>query len=146
MCCILYVFYIKPQPYIDWDERRYVVFFTFSTSNHNHSLAMHCSTFVVFFTFSTSNHNLTVCPSISSWLYSLRFLHQTTTCRWLWWLGFSCILYVFYIKPQLLGSSHFRHYRCILYVFYIKPQLKAERIRFVDVVFFTFSTSNHNRS
>ena len=55
-------------------------------------------------------------------LYTLRFLHQTTTTR--------------RITSQCI--------RCISCVFYIKPQLPTCRIVLLTVVYLAFSTSNHN--
>ena len=99
-----------------------VVFFTFSTSNHNPPASCSLPSVVVFFTFSTSNHNIAIVYNWTKKLYSLRFLHQTTTS-------------VHSVKESM---------GCILYVFYIKPQQMWDVIKKADVVFFTFSTSNHN--
>ena len=55
-----------------------------------------------------------------------------------------CILFVFYIKPQLVHPPLPTPNRCILFVFYIKPQHLAAFVGFYVVVSYLFSTSNHN--
>ena len=68
------------------------------------------------------------------------FLHQTTTLR----LGISkwncCVLFYFYIKPQLGVAWSDTTNRCVLFYFYIKPQplraLSALRARCVLFYFY----------
>ena len=101
-------------------------------------------------------------------LYLIPFLHQTTTLRKPPFNACSCILFHFYIKPQLYGSWGQRTERCILFHFYIKPQHKCvHRVSFLGCILFHFyikpqpnslslspwrvvsysiSTSNHNTS
>ena len=55
-------------------------------------------------------------------LYSISILHQTTTIGGIERPTISCILFQFYIKPQLFSRNFFRGFRCILFQFYIKPQ------------------------
>ena len=55
-----------------------------------------------------------------------------------------CILSKFYIKPQQLREAHWELFRCILSKFYIKPQLPVALLRYVVVVSYRNSTSNHN--
>ena len=55
-------------------------------------------------------------------LYIFRFLHQTTTIRYLNLMMKSCISFVSYIKPQLAQESYVSHF----------------------VVYLSFPTSNHN--
>ena len=99
-------------------------------------------------------------------LYLIRFLHQTTTVNLsplrfprcilfdfyikpqlvvvLSPLPLSCILFDFYIKPQPFGIPLLNEISCILFDFYIKPQLwRTEHIR-IPVVSYSISTSNHN--
>ena len=56
-CCLLSLFYIKPQPRIAVLLQRVVVYYRYSTSNHNvlsiETLLFH----VVYYRYSTSNHN-----------------------------------------------------------------------------------------
>ena len=55
-----------------------------------------------------------------------------------------CILFHFYIKPQLLYESWGSGRCCILFHFYIKPQLLSTNIYIFNVVSYSISTSNHN--
>ena len=59
-----------------------------------------------------------------SMLYLIPFLHQTTTMRPLMRLPIGCILFHFYIKPQLFDLKDVTDSGCILFHFYIKPQLR----------------------
>ena len=56
-------------------------------------------------------------------LYFILFLHQTTTSKPFIDVPCGCILFCFYIKPQLASSSPYNGSCCILFCFYIKPQL-----------------------
>ena len=56
--CILFFFYIKPQPPGLGGLSRSVVSYSFSTSNHNKPAVFHFLHRVVSYSFSTSNHNL----------------------------------------------------------------------------------------
>ena len=100
-------------------------------------------------------------------LYLIPFLHQTTTMALHFPLVNCCILFHFYIKPQLCEPPllscyrcilfHFYikpqpdayvkalHERCILFHFYIKPQRFCWRALYPYVVSYSISTSNHNR-
>ena len=55
-------------------------------------------------------------------LYLIPFLHQTTTGYLLCCFFYRCILFHFYIKPQLRAMFPARISSCILFHFYIKPQ------------------------
>ena len=77
--CILFHFYIKPQPsrpsYLAPD----VVSYSISTSNHN-GIDLNLTTpKVVSYSISTSNHNLFLFSTKFYVLYLIPFLHQTTT-------------------------------------------------------------------
>ena len=99
-----------------------VVYLSFSTSNHNYNYDAFLLFYVVYLSFSTSNHNF--CPTVTPkhQLYIFRFLHQTTT-RVIESIPKSC---------------------CISFVFYIKPQLNYTSCFSCIVVYLSFSTSNHN--
>ena len=56
----------------------------------------------------------------------------------------SCILFHFYIKPQLLNINVGQANGCILFHFYIKPQLPSQYLLLSYVVSYSISTSNHN--
>ena len=56
----------------------------------------------------------------------------------------SCILFVFYIKPQPSAPLYSYDDGCILFVFYIKPQLLYLASSVNGVVSYSCSTSNHN--
>ena len=120
-----------------------VVSYSISTSNHNVLLMvskpsllylirfLHQTTtckgsnyfwLVVSYSISTSNHNLDYNTSNKNQLYLIRFLHQTTTCGCRFSNIARCILFDFYIKPQLVWYIHYLWFCCILFDFYIKPQ------------------------
>ena len=142
--CVLFHFYIKPQ-----------------LCSH-----MMCCLFVVSYSISTSNHNNS-CIGFEPWkLCLIPFLHQTTThmgncpafsrcvlfhfyikpqlshntCS----IIFCCVLFHFYIKPQRLLAAWPSGWRCVLFHFYIKPQLCFVCHKFEFVVSYSISTSNHN--
>ena len=149
MSCILFDFYIKPQQRAVSVRDDTVVSYSISTSNHNYWRTLAFSVYVVSYSISTSNHNAeashalivaVVSYSIStsnhnvlpllkvlSVLYLIRFLHQTTTLQSIDRRSTSCILFDFYIKPQLLFVKLEELLSCILFDFYIKPQHKVER-------------------
>ena len=143
--CILFHFYIKPQQRCGGVLCLLVVSYSISTSNHNLSPKVIICNTVVSYSISTSNHNadwdLINYPEVVSYsistsnhnrinehentkvLYLIPFLHQTTT-GFLAISRFSCcILFHFYIKPQLSAKEHGIIMCCILFHFYIKPQL-----------------------
>ncbi len=142
--CILFQFYIKPQHAGDVSPFLRVVFYFNSTSNHNGGEMRTNMAVVVFYFNSTSNHNISPFKAGTLWLYSISILHQTTTfgaCRQ---LQASCILFQFYIKPQL-PSSHANGYDV---VFYFNSTSNHNGVRVYGsqfgVVFYFNSTSNHN--
>ena len=72
-------------------------------------------------------------------LYLIPFLHQTTTGSRIGNILFSCILFHFYIKPQLWSIYCFFCFRCILFHFYIKPQpCKSANIKGFGCILFHF--------
>ena len=101
--CILSVFYIKPQLYWGFELPKRIVFYQYSTSNHNfydfipsrdvivfyqYSTSNHNTTSrfnskveIVFYQYSTSNHNPFRWSPLPIVLYSISILHQTTTRR-----------------------------------------------------------------
>ena len=99
---------------------------------------------VVSYSISTSNHN--TCPFyvFTYLLYLIPFLHQTTTKGVSNRYPFCCILFHFYIKPQLDRSISASISSCILFHFYIKPQLNYGFKQGRLVVSYSISTSNHN--
>ena len=120
--CILFVFYIKPQRSC-WSSVRYIrcILFVFYIKPQRNPFPI-VRYAVVSYSCSTSNHNNTCFYSLNVVLYLIRVLHQTTTHLQLSILYNCCILFVFYIKPQ--------HDRCIF------PKS--------TVVSYSCSTSNHN--
>ena len=85
---------------------------------------------VVSYSISTSNHNLAEVEINIEELYLIPFLHQTTTDSTSVLCENSCILFHFYIKPQLYVYVCARVSRCILFHFYIKPQHKPN-VKFI---------------
>ena len=142
--CILLKFYIKPQLLARHQHERTVVSYWNSTSNHNPPLRTFLPLLVVSYWNSTSNHNYrgkkrVVIAVVSYWnstsnhnlgngypvssvLYLIEILHQTTTLATEWVLHMCCILLKFYIKPQLAGMV----------------------LMLLSVVSYWNSTSNHN--
>ena len=57
-----------------------------------------------------------------------------------------CLLSLFYIKPQHDGQSVKSYRNCLLSLFYIKPQLESLPTEYTSIVFYLYSTSNHNPS
>ena len=120
--CLLSLFYIKPQRSRPRDRGQAIVFYLFSTSNHNCVAVGKCRVPIVFYLFSTSNHNISAIVKYFILLSFISFLHQTTTVLLLRLFLMDCLLSLFYIKPQRIGAtSRARH-----------------------IVFYLFSTSNHN--
>ncbi len=77
-------------------------------------------------------------------LYIVRFLHQTTTVRFVVSVMSGCISSVSYIKPQPFCAFCVFCCCCISSVSYIKPQLKKMFVLCYPVVYRPFPTSNHN--
>ena len=120
--CILLKFYIKPQHTANVYNLLYVVSYRNSTSNHNRIRLRFSERIVVSYRNSTSNHNKNNGATAIKMLYLIEILHQTTT---------------------LISVSSFST-SCILSKFYIKPQLPVALLRYVVVVSYRNSTSNHN--
>ena len=121
-CCMLSCSYIKPQP----DK------FSINLS------------WVVCYHVPTSNHNAALVLNVSSVLYVIMFLHQTTTMYDVSHLLLSCMLSCSYIKPQLDCNHCSRIIGCMLSCSYIKPQHVARYRAKVIVVCYHVPTSNHN--
>ncbi len=122
LCCILFYFYIKPQLFVYTHEKRSVVSYSISTSNHNFDDITLFDIQVVSYSISTSNHNVTSRDILTHLLYLILFLHQTTT-------ELSCseninelylILFLHQTTTPLFTT--FAEVGCILFYFYIKPQ------------------------
>ena len=144
--CILFFFYIKPQPFLllRWRRRSCILFFFYIKPQH---IARHVDFGeVVSYSFSTSNHNLQRHVCARNVLYLILFLHQTTTDTGADLLAGGCILFFFYIKPQPGFPRPLRRGGCILFFFYIKPQLYDNFTDLRRVVSYSFSTSNHNQT
>ena len=143
-----------------------VVSYRNSTSNHNKPFTLIEVGGVVSYRNSTSNHNLVRPSRLTSSLYLIEILHQTTTTSSIIRFVLRCILSKFYIKPQLRLERELAHCscilskfyikpqrgrlfscrfsRCILSKFYIKPQHRSKTSCFCRVVSYRNSTSNHN--
>ena len=122
--CILSKFYIKPQLEIPRTHLHGVVSYRNSTSNHNRELT-------------DSNYDE---------LYLIEILHQTTTLE----EPPAEIVLLYLIEILHQTTTRFcvvsKSYRCILSKFYIKPQHSRGCLRFLWVVSYRNSTSNHNIS
>ncbi len=164
--CLLSLFYIKPQPLLAQQYDSEIVFYLYSTSNHNFGAIVPCF-FQLSFIFIL--HQTTTLSKLAKRWVSLSFifiLHQTTTLLILLWIlillsfifilhqtttytcvdivGLHCLLSLFYIKPQHETGEGETCYNCLLSLFYIKPQhIWRARLLF-SIVFYLYSTSNHN--
>ena len=105
-----------------WMPLYSVVSYSVSTSNHNYQYWIPLNFMVVSYSVSTSNHNFASVAQYERELYLILFLHQTTTCCVGTLALARCILFCFYIKPQLLEYHAEVVCSCILFCFYIKPQ------------------------
>ena len=187
--CLISLFYIKPQPSDVPTCTLFVVLYLCSTSNHNQRNLSYFLGWVVLYLCSTSNHNCgqifkkphplsyifvlhQTTTHIQSPLHIIRLsyifvLHQTTTNSHSSYAASSCLISLFYIKPQpflftenrmnscLISLFYIKPQLvqlvltdlacCLISLFYIKPQLMELRIYTLDVVLYLCSTSNHNR-
>ena len=77
-------------------------------------------------------------------MYIFRFLHQTTTSFIFFKYCYSCISFVFYIKPQPVNAIF--ACACVVYLSFStsnhNPVVVSSRV--ILVVYLSFSTSNHN--
>ena len=142
--CILLFSYIKPQPdtMIPKPSRRCILLFSYIKPQHfTINIAKGC---VVFYCFPTSNHNWIETIADIRGLYSIVFLHQTTTLKRFIRLLFSCILLFSYIKPQRSLCAE----KSLSVVFYCFPtsnhNCHHDYNKNSEVVFYCFPTSNHN--
>ena len=120
--CILSKFYIKPQ----------------------HGRTCFGYNRVVSYRNSTSNHNILTLRSGSIMLYLIEILHQTTTdSESDTYAGRLYLIEILHQTTTLISVSSFST-SCILSKFYIKPQLPVALLRYVVVVSYRNSTSNHN--
>ena len=164
--CILFHFYIKPQLFVCLSESVpcCILFHFYIKPQHLRCFPRVCS--VVSYSISTSNHNDHIIKDCFQGLYLIPFLHQTTTKSAKYTQLCGCILFHFYIKPQLMKDAAKIVASCILFHFYIKPQqlfsvmktlngcilfhfyIKPQQINAKDfgvpVVSYSISTSNHN--
>ena len=99
---------------------------------------------IVFYLFSTSNHNRIKRFKKSILLSFISFLHQTTTVSRKAFIRLNCLLSLFYIKPQLkVVRAMLRS--IVFYLFSTSNHNASHRYTFIDgIVFYLFSTSNHN--
>ena len=145
--CVIFLFYIKPQRRVTITLRGTVVLYFYSTSNHNNVPRLHKVVVVVLYFYSTSNHNQMMdrfYPNrVVLYFYStsnhnsheytnkmhelcyISILHQTTTPRCSKHLNTCCVIFLFYIKPQLSILTIYASSCCVIFLFYIKPQLRA---------------------
>ena len=74
--CLLSLFYIKPQHTPGNPQTVDIVFYLYSTSNHNLSLLLNLALQIVFYLYSTSNHNTTT--RYISFLTIVFYLYSTS--------------------------------------------------------------------
>ena len=144
--CILSKFYIKPQ--LPVALLRYVVVVSYrnSTSNHNQNTRSIGRSIVVSYRNSTSNHNKNNGATAIKMLYLIEILHQTTTdSESDTYAGRLYLIEILHQTTTLISVSSFST-SCILSKFYIKPQLPVALLRYVVVVSYRNSTSNHNQN
>ena len=164
--CILSKFYIKPQHLSQMIGPSSVVSYRNSTSNHNRIRLRFSERIVVSYRNSTSNHNKNNGATAIKMLYLIEILHQTTTdsesdtyAGRLYlieilhqtttdsesdtYAGRLYLIEILHQTTTLISVSSFST-SCILSKFYIKPQLPVALLRYVVVVSYRNSTSNHN--
>ena len=100
ICCILFHFYIKPQLLPSASATQMVVSYSISTSNHNRLLRHKQPKRLYLIPFLHQTTTLLCQKNNARMLYLIPFLHQTTTCCRLLARSKGCILFHFYIKPQ----------------------------------------------
>ena len=145
-CCILFHFYIKPQLIPDSYVDNLVVSYSISTSNHNYTILQNTPLVVVSYSISTSNHNSRYSDAQLHSLYLIPFLHQTTTDEIKHAVRACCILFHFYIKPQRFASS-ICPFLVVSYSISTSNHNSALEMDIPDVVVsYSISTSNHNTS
>ncbi len=59
-------------------------------------------------------------------------------------IGEGCVIFLFYIKPQPVHSGDDDRAGCVIFLFYIKPQPISPFAEAAGVVLYSYSTSNHN--
>ena len=160
MYCLLSLFYIKPQLFNNAAVKKQIVFYLFSTSNHNllkchsacekivfylfstsnHNFHRECKLLarIVFYLFSTSNHNPHVQPPwqapIVFYLFSTsnhNLLPDSTIS-----LQLSFISFLHQTTTPLQQRCWKPH--CLLSLFYIKPQPSLAVARFLPLSFISF--------
>ena len=142
--CILSKFYIKPQHLSQMIGPSSVVSYRNSTSNHNRIRLRFSERIVVSYRNSTSNHNKNNGATAIKMLYLIEILHQTTTdSESDTYAGRLYLIEILHQTTTLISVSSFST-SCILSKFYIKPQLPVALLRYVVVVSYRNSTSNHN--
>ena len=142
--CLISLFYIKPQLVLSMTFTPFVVLYLCSTSNHNKVLnpifAIGLSYISVLHQTTTPDRN----HQLGVWLSYISVLHQTTTNLGLCHFFHSCLISLFYIKPQHGKRIRSSELRCLISLFYIKPQLIIRSLNDSRVVLYLCSTSNHN--
>ena len=121
-CCLISLFYIKPQLPDYNPATMEVVLYPYSTSNHNTLARLVC---------------------LLKLSYIL-ILHQTTTATIEDLKSSSCFISLFYIKPQH-NSYTLVPISVVLYPYSTSNHnYQGKGIRLVHVVLYPYSTSNHN--
>ena len=120
--CLIPLFYIKPQPCGWRNQRGSVVLYLCSTSNHN-PFAVFVLMETLSYTFVLHQTTTLIEPHLISIVLSYTFvLHQTTTTLSCSEILRSCLIPLFYIKPQRICAPAGRATCCLIPLFYIKPQ------------------------
>ena len=142
--CILSKFYIKPQQLREahWELFRCILSKFYIKPQHLSQMIGPSS--VVSYRNSTSNHNKNNGATAIKMLYLIEILHQTTTdSESDTYAGRLYLIEILHQTTTLISVSSFST-SCILSKFYIKPQLPVALLRYVVVVSYRNSTSNHN--
>ena len=144
MCCILFHFYIKPQPLVFVEKVQLVVSYSISTSNHNTRIVVYLSVMLYLIPFLHQTTTFLFLPLTNYPLYLIPFLHQTTTVPSVLKVKNELYLIPFLHQTTTIHSLQCASIRCILFHFYIKPQLSRRKKYYLSVVSYSISTSNHN--
>ena len=116
--CILFHFYIKPQPHTMIKALCVVVSYSISTSNHNSSSEASSLRLLYLIPFLHQTTTCGKCEVCLNKLYLIPFLHQTTTSNI--WVSQN---YLLYLIPFLHQTTTSWTYGCSYVLLYLIPFL-----------------------
>ena len=130
VCCISCISYIKPQLSTVTTFKILVVSLVYPTSNHNSQGCCPVCSLVVSLVYPTSNHNFADTACITTTLYLLYILHQTTTPLMRYYT--KSTLYLLYILHQTTTNAVSDQKPDSLYLLYILHQTTTAELRLTN--------------